>query len=282
MTRVLRRSEGVAPFVEKTVTDDSSNSPGRKKLSARFPAADERTLRLLSSELFSSNVSRCIERAVLELAYDKGLHQRPEGFRQAIALPSAENVTDIDSWKKGLRATLKVQGHLVTTVLPPGKAGRAYRANPSTVADLLVALRSFPRLAPPPRRSRPPVSEQPAAPVVNFSLTVEHNALLVEVAAHLGGVSAERANVSAAVLQAVREKAARCGLNAATGETEYKVFPLPHLAGRYPEEHFRALLQAYGVLSSLVDPLGVTLDDAELQRQMQPMADAIMGARFDP
>jgi hypothetical protein len=268
--------------VEQTVTDDSSNSLGRKKLSARFPAADERTLRLLSSELFSGNVSRCIERAVLELAYDKGIHQRPEGFRHAIALPSAENVTDIDSWKKGLRATLKVQGHLVTTVLPPGKAGRAYRANPSTVADLLVALRSFPRLAPPPRRSRPPVSEQPAAPVVNFSLTVEHNALLVEVAAHLGEVPAERANVSAAVLLAVREKAARCGFDAATGETDYKAFPLPHLAGRYPEEHFRALLQAWGVLSRLAGPFGIDLDDADIQRQMQPMADALMAARFDP
>lgn len=266
-------SRGLA-FVEQTVTDDSSNSPGRKKLSARFPAADERTLRLLSSELFSSNVSRCIERAVLELAYDKGIHQRPEG--------SAENVTDLDSWKKGLRATLKVQSHLVTTVLPPGKAGRAYRANPSTVADLLVALRSFPRPAPPPRRSRPPVPEQPAAPVVNFSLTVEHNALLVEVAAHLGEVPAERANVSAAFLLAVREKAARCGFDAATGETDYKVFPLPHLAGRYPEEHFRALLQAWGVLARLAGPFGIDLDDSDLQRQMQPMADALMGARFDP
>jgi hypothetical protein len=268
--------------VDQTVTDDSSNTAGRKKLSARFPAADERVLRLLSAELFSGNLSRCIERAVLELAYDKGIQKRPEGFRHPIALPSAGNVADTESWKKALRATLKVQAHLVTTVLPPGKAGSAYRANPSTVADLIVALRSFPRAAPPPRRSRPPLPDPHAAPVVNFSLTIEHNALLVEVAAHLGEVPAERANVSAAVLLAVREKTARCGFDAPTGETAYKTFPLPHLAGRYPEEHFRALLQAWSILSRLAAPLRIDLDDAHIHHQIQPMADALMAARFEP
>jgi hypothetical protein len=264
------------------VTDESSNSPGRKKLSARFPEHDERMLRLLSGELFSGNVSRLIERAILELAYDRGIHPRPEGFRHAIAVPSDENVVDVESWKKAFRATLKVQSHLVQSILPPGKSGRTYRANPSTVADLLVALRSFPHPAPPPRHVRAISADQAPAPIVNFSLTAEHHALLLELAAHISELPAERANVSAAVLLAVREKAVHCGIDADSGQTTYKAFPLPHLAGRYPEEHFRALLQAWGVLARLAAPLSVNLTSAELQSQLQPMAAALMGARFDP